>query len=385
MARKKQQRSIYVTKEPEWKKLKLIENQEERDKAFRTCEYFVRTEIANKKKIEAYKKWIKEESGWKKDEIKTILANPDWAFSSTGSFFIYYKLGYIPESHLSHVEKRMPEFVERGKKILEEKAEAQEEKSQKPVISIQQRMREQVNPLLGEWEYKIDLLVDNNFTLKDFDPYNEMRAFDGGCIKPNHAKIIKEEFESEYQEALEVLEWKDEDIKEAYSNFSPKMRKDYVAFFDKIFTACDTMIETGKAKRKPRKPKAVSKEKMVAKLKYQVNDPTLGIASIDPTEVAHANEVWVYNTKTRKVGVYHAINKDPRNMGRDGIVVKGTSLKEFDKKVSMQKTLRKPAEQLQNFKGNAKTKFQKAFDDIKTTDTKLTGRFNETTIILKAF
>ena len=52
---------------------------------------------------------------------------------------------------------------------------------------------------------------------------------------------------------------------------------------------------------------------------------------------------------------------------------------------SMQKTLRKPAAQLQNFKGNAKTKFQKAFDEIKTTDTKLNGRFNDNTIILKAF
>lgn len=385
MARKKQQRSIYVTKEPEWKTLRLLENQEERDKAFHSCEYFVRTEIANKKKIEAFKKWLKEESGWDKDEIKIILANPDWAFSSTGAFFIYYKLGYITESILTHVEKRKPELLERGKKELAEKAEAQAEKKAKPVISIQERMKEQVCPLLGEWEHYIDLLVDDEFDLKKFDPYNEMRAFDGGCIKPNHAKIIKEEFEPAYNEALEVKEWKDEDIKEAYSNFSVKLRKEYVEFFEKIFTACDTMIETGKAKRKPRKPKAISKEKMVAKLKYQVNEPSLGIASIDPIEVAHANELWVYNTKTRKLGVYHALNKDPRNMGRDGLTVKGTTIQAFDEKLSMQKTLRKPAEQLQNFKGNAKTKYQKAFDEIKTTDTKLNGRINDTTIILKAF
>ena len=47
--------------------------------------------------------------------------------------------------------------------------------------------------------------------------------------------------------------------------------------------------------------------------------------------------------------------------------------------------MRKPAEQLKSFKGNAKTKYQKAFNEIKTTDTKLNGRFNENTIIIKAF
>lgn len=385
MARKKQQRSIYVTKEPDWKQLRLVEGEEEQYNAFRSCEYFVRTEIATKKKVEAFKKWLKEESGWDKDDIKIVLANPDWAFSSSGSFFIFYKLGYLPPSHVEHLEKRKPELIERGKKAIAEKQEAIAEKPAKPKISIQDRMKDQVGPLLGEWEYFIDLLVDGDFDLKKFDPYNQMRAFDGGCIKPNHAKIIKEEFQSEYQEALEVLEWKDEDIKEAYANFSPKMRKEFVAFYEKIFTACDTMIETGKAKRKPRKPKAVSKEKVVAKLKYQENCSDLGIASIHPTEVVHANEVWVYNTKNRKLGVYHALNKDPRNMGRDGLMVKGTTIQDFDPEQSIQKTLRKPPEQIKDFKGNAKTKFAKAFAEIKTTDTKLNGRINDATIILKAF
>ena len=92
-------------------------------------------------------------------------------------------------------------------------------------------------------------------------------------------------------------------------------------------------------------------------MKYQINDSELGIASIHPTEVVNANELWVYNTKTRKVGVYHARNKDPRNMGRDGITVKGTTIQDFCEESSMQKTLRKPKEQINNWTGKAKTKF----------------------------
>ena len=385
MPRKKQARSIYVTKEPDWKALRLIEGQEERDKAFDSCEYFARTEISSKKKAEATRKWIKNDSGWTKEEIKKILANPDWAFSSTSAFFIYSKIGYIAESTMAYTLKRKEEWLKRGAECLKEKQAKAEEKAAKPVVSIQQRMKEQCGPLMVEWENYIDQMVDGEFDLKKFDPYNEMRAYSLAKIKPAHAKVIKEDFDAQYQEALEVLAWEDEQIKEAYSHFTAKMKKDFVAFYEKINTACDTMIETGKATRKPRKPKAVSKEKMVAKLKYQVNDPALGIASIDPTEVAHANELWVYNTKTRKLGVYHAQNKDPRNMGRDGLTVKGTTIQAFNEDLSMQKTLRKPAEQLQNFKGNAKTKYQKAFDEIKTTDTKLNGRFNDNTIILKAF
>ena len=158
-----------------------------------------------------------------------------------------------------------------------------------------------------------------------------------------------------------------------------KDRKAFVAFYDKINIACDTFIQTGKATRKTRKPKQVSKEKLVSKLKFQINDSVLGVASINPAEIIDAVEIWVYNTKTRKVGVYKA---DDRGAP---LTVKGTTLQNFDEKMSIQKTLRKPAEQIKNWTGNAKTKFNKAFAEIKTTDTKMNGRFNDTTIILKAF
>jgi hypothetical protein len=206
-----------------------------------------------------------------------------------------------------------------------------------------------------------------------------MKVYGGGVVKPNHAKIIKDDFDSAYREALEVVEWKDEDIKEAYNFMDKKMRKDFLAIYEKINAACDAFILTGKANRKTRKPKAVSKEKVVSKLKFQINDSGLGIASINPTEVIDATEIWVYNTKTRKVGMYVVDDL------KGGMTVKGTTLQDFHPTKSVQKTLRKPAEQIKNWTGNAKTKFSKAFKDLTTTDTKMNGRFNDTTIILKAF
>ena len=387
MPRRKKERSIYVTKEPEWNTLRLITDIKKQEEAFRSCEYFVRTEIPKKKIVNSCKKWIKEASGWTKEDIKIVLANPEWSFSAAGiSTFVWYKIGYMPESIAIHYhQKRKEEWLKRGQKSLDEKA-VKEELKPKKVISIQERMKQQVEPLCAEWEFKLDSLVDSEFTSLKFKPYEDMLSYTPE-IKANHAKIIKEEFQAEYNEALEVKEWKDPDIKEGYAHFTAKMRKEFVEFFEKINTACDTIIETKKSTRKSRKPRARSKDSIIKKLKFQINDSDLGIASIHPTEIVNCNELWVYNTKTRKIGVYHALTKDPRAMNRpgSGLSVKGTTIIDFDKDASTQKTLRKPKEQIANWTGKAKTKFAKSFNELKTTPIKMNGRINDNTIILKAF
>jgi hypothetical protein len=72
-------------------------------------------------------------------------------------------------------------------------------------------------------------------------------------------------------------------------------------------------------------------------------------------------------------------------MGRDGtgLSVKGTTIIGFDETKSIQKTLRKPADQLKDFKSAGKVKLRTFLDDIKTTDTKLNGRCNPETVLLK--
>ena len=385
MARKKQ-RSVYVTKEPEWKTLKLITEVEEQEATFRSCEYFVRTEISKTKGMPVVKDWIKNHSGWEKEDIKFILANPDWALSSSITpIYTWYKLTYMPAKVREHLERRREEWITRGRPLYKEKKEAAQQKKSKPVISIQDRMKEQIADLCAEFEYFIDQMIDGEKTVKQFDPYKMMISYQPE-VKGPHAKLIKEDFEPQYAEAQEVKEWKDEDIKEAYAHMDAKMRKAFVEVFEKINTACDTIIQTKATTRKARKPKARSKETIVKKLKYAVNFPELGLASLHPTDIVYANEVWVYNTKTRKVGVYKAKNVDPRNMQRPGtgIMVKGTTLQDFDEESSVQKTLRKPPEMIKNFDGG-KLKCKKSFEELTTTPTKLNGRFNEHTIILRTF
>ena len=95
--------------------------------------------------------------------------------------------------------------------------------------------------------------------------------------------------------------------------------------------------------------------------------------------------IAILNNKTRKIGKYIASNIDPLGAKREGtgLSVKGTTIQGFDEKLSIQKTLRKPVDQLKEFKEAGKVKLRKFLDDIPTTDTKLNGRINPDTILLR--
>ena len=154
---------------------------------------------------------------------------------------------------------------------------------------------------------------------------------------------------------------------------------------EELMTALDFLIESAKATRKPRKAKPKSATKLVEKLKFCKTDDKYQVASVSPDQIVGASELWVFNVKTRKLGKYVAKNIDPKGMQRagSGLSVKGTTIIDYDEAQSIQKTLRKPAEQLKEFKGAGKVKLRKFLDEIKTTDTKLNGRCNPDTVLLK--
>jgi hypothetical protein len=111
-------------------------------------------------------------------------------------------------------------------------------------------------------------------------------------------------------------------------------------------------------------------------MKYLKQDETLKLVSINPQDIIGAKELWIYNVKTRKIGKY--IAAEFSDLG-----VKGTTVIGFDPIKSVQKTLRKPEEQLKEFKASGKVQLRKFLDDIKAVDIKLNGRINEDTVLLK--
>jgi len=134
--------------------------------------------------------------------------------------------------------------------------------------------------------------------------------------------------------------------------------------------------QEAKANRKPKARKAQPKDKIVAKLKYMKSNEPLKLVSINPTDIIGAKELWIFNTKTRKLGKYVAA--EYQDLG-----VKGTTITGFSEMLSVQKTVRKPEEKLKEFKAAGKVQLRKFLDTINATDTMMNGRINEDTILLK--
>jgi hypothetical protein len=136
------------------------------------------------------------------------------------------------------------------------------------------------------------------------------------------------------------------------------------------------LAQEAKINKKPRAKKPTDKAKVVAKMKYLKQDDKLKLVSINPQDIIGAKELWVFNTKTRKLGKYVTTEFSELN-------VKGTTITGFDEFKSVAKTLRKPEEQLKEFKAAGKVVLRKFLDEIKAVDIKMNGRINEDTILLK--
>jgi hypothetical protein len=214
---------------------------------------------------------------------------------------------------------------------------------------------------------------------ESFDPkaFKMLNLLKGKEVKAAHARIIKGLYSRDLAELEELASGKgDEQLREAYSHRSRKQIKNLIAFYQEIMSACDMLAQEAKVNRAPRAKKSVPAEKIVAKLKYMKTNEPLKLVSVNPTDIIGSTELWVYNTKSRKLGKY--VSAEYQTLS-----VKGTSILNFNENLSICKTLRKPEEKLKEFKAAGKVQLRKFLDDINATDTKMNGRLNEETILLK--
>jgi hypothetical protein len=242
--------------------------------------------------------------------------------------------------------------------------------------TIQERLREVAVGMTEEIENAIESFqVDaENFDPKSFKVLNLLK---GKQAKAAHARIIKDFYARDLAELEELASGKGcEQLREGYSHRSKKQIRNLITFYQEVASACDMLAQEAKVNRAPRKTKVVPKDKIVAKLKYMKTNEPLKLVSINPADIIGAKELWVYNTKSRKLGKYVA------NEFQD-LAVKGTSILNFSETLSICKTLRKPEEKLKEFKAAGKVQLRKFLEDINATDTRMNGRINEETILLK--
>lgn len=240
------------------------------------------------------------------------------------------------------------------------------------VVNIQDRIREKANDCIAELECQVDELILSSFS-SNVSPYAVFHTLN---IKDAQTKYIVEWSKTKRIEFDEVLNTDDALLKEGYSNFTKPQLKKLIAYFDQVILDCQKLSGESVKTRKPRKSKAKSPAQLVSKMKFMFEFPELKLKSVNATEIVGAMSLWVYNTKTRKLGVYHAEDAG-------GLSVKGSSLLNFTESKSVQKKLRKPEVTLPEVLSAGKVTLRNLMAGIRAVESNLTGRINSDTILLK--
>ena len=255
------------------------------------------------------------------------------------------------------------------KELVKAKAKVKTEQFIEVVkVNIQDRIREKAIECFGELEGQIDDIILKS---ESPQPYAVMHTL---AIKGVHTRAILEWSREKRAEFEEVLTTDDSQLKEGYSNFKKTDLKKIIAYCDQVILDCNKVAQS--VVRKARKRKAKSPEQLVAKIKHCLEFKDLSLTSVKSTGIIESMQLWVYNTKTRKLGVYHAEDAG-------GLSVKGSSIVNFSETKSIQKTLRKPEVMLPEVLKGGKVFLRNAIDSIKAVESKLTGRINADTILLR--
>jgi hypothetical protein len=258
--------------------------------------------------------------------------------------------------------------------------------------TIQENMRDKTMDIEGAVHELVDEFVNSDY--KDLDKYSVMKLLrEEGCppqtidiiANPLRAQLneINELLAPPTKKQLEKMSEQEQDmiaqLQEGYSHLGKLQIRSLQKFLEKAVADCASYVQVKKADRQPRPAKQKTPAQLVRKFKYLKKFEELDLTSVSPEKMVHGSEAWLYNTKTRKL-IYVIADETIKTYN-----IKNNSVIGFDPNKSVQKTLRKPAEQLKELMNAGKPNNRKQFANIKATEIKYNGRGNEHVVILKAW
>lgn len=301
-------------------------------------------------------------------DMYTVLKDkvPDYELLSLGSLALILKNnGYLSPIHKIDMLDKAVNIYRKYKDIDTDV----EDKPKAPVISIEHRIIEAARTNSEEIDYAIDKFVktkSSDFNIKAHLLSNNI----AGAV----AKRIGEYYKNTLDEIEEAIKGEDEQLVEGYSFFTKPELKKFRDFIQGIIDGCAQHQVTAK---KPRVVKAKPPAVIVKKLKYMRELVELNLKSIDPANIVGADQLWVYNTKNRKLINYTSADGET-------LSVKGTTIINYDIGRSDSKTLRKPEEFFKTTEiGKRALNF--AIKQIKAKSAQPNGRINGDMILIGAF
>lgn len=271
-----------------------------------------------------------------------------------------------------------PERIEWIKTKIENEILKYGRANMKPSVKVAATTR--VNPAQlvkrrGE-EFIADLetIVDMWDNLTSFSLYTELKSKEIPAVV---AKAIADYYSPLAEELKATIARKpDEQLKQAYAHFKAADLKKYATFIEGLVSDAQTYLTGKKAARKPRAKKEKSAGVLIKKVKYQRESKELKITSISPEKIIGAQGILLFNTKYNTLSYLVSSSKT-------GFSITGTTIQNIDDEKSFKKTLRKASENIQSIVAAPKAKTIKMINDLKTTQSKTTGRISDDVLILK--
>lgn len=299
--------------------------------------------------------YMKKSTDFVKGDLEAVKRLPKYDIPTTVGWIARILMNGNKLENMNYFNTRTAELIARGRMIKEEK-----ETTDKPTVNVHERAAAKIDLLITDIEEQIDL--DESFSVYEFLKAREATVQAANAIRDRYAPILEE-----------VL-LDDPQVKESFGKKLKSQQKFWQTFIDD----CDRYAGNKKATkvRKPRAKKQKSAVEVIKNLKFQKEYLPLKIVSVNPADIIGAQQLWVYNTKYKKLSRYDAL-------GPAGISVKGTTLTGFDTEKSVTKILRKPDVVIANVLSAGKIALRKIMSDLKTSETEATGRINSDTILLR--
>ena len=318
-------------------------------------------------------KWM-QDNQYSKADVSKFVRSPDRALPMTACALVMAALQGMPmrEKELTYLRERLHEAINSDNLEPEEVVADQPAVQAVRAPTIQDRLNEKTAEHLAHFEALYDEVLAGDAVKPD--AFNYLTA---NTVPQSQIGKFEHLFTVRKGELLVAQERRDEQVEEAYKHYKAADFRRHYAFLDQLLLDLDQYRSVKKATKKARVKRAPNKEKVVSRLKYMKEEKTLKLVSINPVDIVGAQELWVYNTKTRKLYKYVA------DTLQGPLGVKGTSLTGFDPVKSVGKTLRKPDERLKEFARATKVQLRKFLEDIKATETVGNGRMNSDTVLLK--
>jgi hypothetical protein len=365
----------YKGTEPVWDTERAVKmTQDEFDHFLRKSFFYYNYYYSQKDCKKHVVKWM-QDNAYAKADVSKFIRSPDRALPMTACGLVMAARQGMPmrEKELTYLKDRLHEAINSDDLEPEVVVDAA-----KPVVqtvkapTIQDRLNEKTAEHLAHFEGLYDEVIAGE-TVKP-DAFNYLTA---NTVPQSQINKFEHLFTIRKGELLVAQERRDEQVEEAYRHYKAADYKRHHAFLDQLLSDLDQYRSVKKTQKKARVKRAPNKEKVVSKLKYLKEEKTLKLVSINPVDIVGAQELWVYNSKTRKLYKYVA------DTLTGPLGVKGTSITGYDEVKSVGKTLRKPEEKLKEFAKSTKVQLRKFLEDIKATETQGNGRMNSDTVLLK--